>query len=171
MPRTDHPSAEPALCLTPGAGQGSTVVEVPLCVDLDGTLLRTDTLWEACLVLMRTGWRWLLIPLWLLRGRAYLKRRVSMLVSWDVTSLPFHQKLLQELKRQRAAGRSLVLCTGADERPAREIASYLGIFDAVMASDGRCNLTGSSKRKALEERFGARGFDSAFALSRRARAA
>lgn len=133
--------------------------DLPLCVDLDGTLVRTDTLWEASLALVLHSWRWLLIPLWLLRGKAHLKQRVAALSPLDVAGLPYNQKLLQDLKRQHAAGRSLILCTGADVRIASRVAAHLGIFDAVIASDGECNLVGSAKRKALEGRYGIRGFD------------
>ena len=43
----------------------------PLCVDLDGTLIRTDLLYESFIAVM-TAMPWLLlrVPFWLLRGKA-----------------------------------------------------------------------------------------------------
>ena len=46
-----------------------------LCVDLDGTLVATDLLWESLLSAIRTRpWVLLQAPLWLLRARADLAR-------------------------------------------------------------------------------------------------
>ncbi len=138
----------------------SIIAERPLCVDLDGTLLRTDTLWEACLALVRSGSLvWLLIPFWLLRGKAYLKQRVAALSGLDVATLPWHSELLVELERQHAAGRAIFLCTGTDLKLAEGVAEHLGLFTGVLASNGETNLTGSSKRRALIARFGEGGFD------------
>ena len=44
---------------------------VPLCVDLDGTLIKTDLLWESLVRLLKSNPLYLLVvPVWLLRGRA-----------------------------------------------------------------------------------------------------
>ena len=46
----------------------------PLCVDLDGTLIKTDLLWESLLVLLKQNpLLVVLLPLWLIKGKAYLK--------------------------------------------------------------------------------------------------
>jgi hypothetical protein len=42
---------------------------------------------------------------------------------------------------------------------AKPVADYCEIFDDVLASDGRTNLRGANKLKALVEKFGERGFD------------
>jgi 4-hydroxybenzoate polyprenyltransferase/phosphoserine phosphatase len=134
--------------------------EIPLCVDLDGTLILTDTLAEL-LLLAATDEPWLIlrIPLWLLRGRAHLKHMLSGQVTLNVSALPLNQPVLEYLKEQRGAGRRLILATAADIRIAREIAAHIGLFDEVIASDGVTNLTGSPKAEALQERFGKNGFD------------
>jgi len=130
-----------------------------LCVDLDGTLVRTDTLLEAILRLIKTSpvalfW----IFAWMLRGKAHLKRMVAERVVLDPADLPFDAEVLAFLQAERAAGCRLVLATGADECIARRIADYLGIFDEVLASDGKTNLTAGRKMRALTDRFGAQGF-------------
>jgi hypothetical protein len=139
MPQVSHTAqgglrpAPPPLTLKDSTG------ERPLCVDLDGTLVRTDTLWEGCLALVGKGLLWLLVPFWLLRGKAYLKKRVAREGPLDPSTLPYNQALLQELQRERAQGRTILLCTGADERVAAAVSEHLGIFDGVMASDGVVN--------------------------------
>ena len=39
------------------------------------------------------------------------------------------------------------------------VANHVGVFDEVLGSDGKTNLRGGNKLKALIEKFGERGFD------------
>lgn len=134
--------------------------EIPLCVDLDGTLVRTDTLVESLLVLVRRRpSRLPLLPWWLIRGRAHAKRRVAEHVSPDPAGLPYDPTLLAELRRERDGGRRLILVTASHERTARRVAEHLALFDEVLATDGQTNLKGEAKRRVLVERFGEGGFD------------
>ena len=137
-----------------------SVVAVPLAVDLDGTLVRTDMLMETlAAVVKRRPLLLLAAPFWLARGRAAFKRELAVRAEFDPALIPYDENLVAELRRQRAAGRALVLATGSDELVARRIAGHLGIFGEVIASDGRKNLKGEAKARALVERFGERGFD------------
>lgn len=137
-----------------------SVKPVPLVVDLDGTLLRTDTLIESVLVLARKHPLDLLrLPLWLAGGRARFKRRLAARVALDVNTLPRRPDLLDHLADQKRRGRQLILASGADERVARAVADDAGIFDVVLASDGTVNLTDAAKRERLVRDFGNRGFD------------
>lgn len=132
---------------------------VPLCVDLDGTLIRTDLLWESLFAFAgHHPGKLLLVFAWLLRGKAHLKRNLAESVDLDVAYLPYNVPFLDWLTDQRAAGRRLVLATASDEIPARSVAAHLGIFSEVLASDGAHNLKGRNKAKLLHERFGS-GFD------------
>ena len=68
-----------------------TGTDRPLIVDLDGTLLKTDLLWESILVLFKQNPLIIFfLPIWLLKGRAFLKRELSRRVSLDVGILPYH---------------------------------------------------------------------------------
>ncbi|MHB2040074.1 MAG: UbiA family prenyltransferase [Acidiferrobacteraceae bacterium] len=133
---------------------------LPLCVDLDGTLLRTDSLIEALLMLLKANPLILfLLPVWLIRGKAYFKQQVGARVTLAPATLPYNLELLKYLTEEEAAGRRLVLATAADRRTAEQIAGYLGIFSRVIASDGRHNLSGRAKARRLAECFGEHGFD------------
>lgn len=134
--------------------------DLPLVVDLDGTLLRSDLLYESATscIAARPG-RLLDLPRWLLRGRAYLKYRLAREARIDVTVLPYNSALLTWLKREKEQGRTLVLATASHRLLAQQVATHLGIFDEVMASDGARNLKGLAKRDALVARFGEGGFD------------
>ncbi len=132
----------------------------PLVVDLDGSLLRTDVMAESLLLLVKQQPATLLkLPWWLAQGRAALKARVAEAALPDFDTLPLRTELLAYLQQQRQRGRRLVLATGADQRAARAIADRLGLFDTVLASDGRENLTGERKRRRLVALYGERGFD------------
>ncbi|GMU46721.1 MAG: hypothetical protein AMXMBFR26_15030 [Porticoccaceae bacterium] len=133
---------------------------IPLVVDLDGTLIRTDMLVESTLRLLRDRpFDLLRLPAWLAQGRAALKRRLAERTGFDPADLPYHRPLLDWLHEQRRQGRCLVLCTASDAKIANTIADHLEIFDEVMASDGTRNLSGAHKAAALEQRFGSTGFD------------
>jgi 4-hydroxybenzoate polyprenyltransferase/phosphoserine phosphatase len=135
-------------------------LSVPLCVDLDGTLILSDTLLESALLLIKRNplnvFRFLL---WLLRGRAELKAQIASRVTLNPAALPYNREFVSWLESERAAGRSLWLCTAANVKLAETVAAHLGIFDGVIASDARTNLAGDSKAARLVERFGERGFD------------
>ena len=131
------------------------VVGVPLCVDLDGTLVKSDTLLDSVIVLTRQNPRALLkFPKWLAGGKAAFKRNISSTVELDVVHLPYNRHLLQYLEQQRANGRQIYLATGADATLAQRVADHLGLFTGFLASDGTLNLTGKSKLAVFHQRFG-----------------
>ena len=133
--------------------------QVPLAVDLDGTLIRSDMMWESLARLLRhKPLTALAAPLWLVRGRAYLKQQLAAHVQVDPASLPYHQEFLAWLREQKRAGRKLVLATASDIKMAEPIARHVGLFEEVLASDGATNLRDKAKCEALTKKFGARGF-------------
>jgi len=132
----------------------------PICVDLDGTLLRTDTLVEAVFSLLKRNVLYLfLLPFWLRRGKAYLKAQIARRIDIDASLYPYNEAFLHFLKSQNAAGRSLILATAADEKIGRAVADHLGIFSKVFASNGETNLSGRRKLQRLKDECGEKGFD------------
>jgi 4-hydroxybenzoate polyprenyltransferase len=132
----------------------------PLCVDLDGTLVKSDTFVDSLMVLARRSpLAFLQTPWWALKGKARFKAQVCAQVTLDVEHLPYNRQLLAWLQQEHAAGRKLYLATGADRALAQRVADHLGIFDDVMASEDGVNLTGHHKLRRLQERFAADGFD------------
>ena len=126
----------------------------PLCVDLDGTLVKSDTLLDSVIVLARQSPRSLLrFPRWIAEGKAAFKRHVTSVVALDVVHLPYNQPLLEYLRQQHAAGSDIFLATGADNLLAGRVAAHLGLFAGVLASDGSINLTGHSKLAIFQQRF------------------
>jgi 4-hydroxybenzoate polyprenyltransferase len=136
-------------------------VSPPLCVDLDGTLIRSDVLLESLLLLVKANALYLLLAVfWLLRrGKAGLKAEIAARVKLDPAALPYNEELLAWLKSERAQGRSLWLCTAANEKLANAVARHVGLFDGVLASDSHNNLAGERKARQLVDWFGRGGFD------------
>jgi len=129
--------------------------QVPLCVDLDGTLAKSDTLVDSLLVLARTRPALLLrLPGKVLHGKAAFKAFVTESISLDVAHLPYNHELLRFLQQEHAQGRAIYLATGADVALASRVAAHLGIFSGVLGSDGSTNLTGSKKLDGLRSRLG-----------------
>jgi 4-hydroxybenzoate polyprenyltransferase len=137
-----------------------TSTSVPLVVDLDGTLVKTDVLLEAVFALLkRNVFYALLFPLWLLRGKAAFKAEIASRVDVDPALLPYHEDFLAYLKDQHKQGRSLVLATASSEKFARAIARHTALFSEVLASSHTDNLSGQRKLERLQERFENDEFD------------
>src|SRR5215475_9456575 len=98
----------------------------PLCVDLDGTLIKTNTLHESILALARSAPQYiLLLPFWLMRGQAYLWHRLSQLVSPNVALLPYRSEVLEYLKREKQANRKITLISGSHHTLVEKVARHL----------------------------------------------
>lgn len=141
------------------AADGATGA-VPLVVDLDGTLLKTDLLYEALFLLLGAD------PPAVLRavaalpgGKAAFKARLADAAVLDLHRLPVDEEVLDLVRRARAQGRPVWLASASDTRWVEAFAEHTGLFDGVLASDGRNNLGGHAKAQALVAAFGEGGFD------------
>ncbi len=133
---------------------------LPLCVDLDGTLIHSDLLLETLLLLLKRNPLYLLLlPLWLMRGKAVLKAEIARRVTLNPVALPYNRSFITWLEQQKKAGRALWLCTASNDRLADLVAEHLPIFTGVIASSDTENLSGRAKARKLVEQFGERGFD------------
>lgn len=128
---------------------------LPLCVDLDGTLLRGDMLIETVFALLRSK-PWMVFEVlgWLIGGRAHLKARLATVAGHlvDVSALPYDEDLLSYIRGERAAGRRVELISASDQNLAQRVADHHGCFDAAVGSDGSRNLKGLVKADFLADR-------------------
>jgi 4-hydroxybenzoate polyprenyltransferase len=130
-------------------------VQRPLCVDLDGTLVKSDTLYDSlCVLLRHKPASALKLPFWLVGGKARVKAELARVAPLDAARLPYNQKLLNFLRQEKRNGRAIYLVTGADERLAAAVAEHLNLFAETLGSDGQKNLTGNRKLEVLKARFG-----------------
>ncbi|MEE4816337.1 UbiA family prenyltransferase [Pseudomonas alliivorans] len=132
----------------------------PLVVDLDGTLLRSDMLFETAMAFIRQyPLQVFKLLLWLLQGKASLKRGLALSVKLDIALLPYDADVIEYIQQARRTGRLIVLATAAHETLATQIARHLNLFDQVWASDGEVNLSAHRKRDLLIDHYGQSGFD------------
>jgi len=132
----------------------------PLCIDLDGTLIRTDMLWESLIALIRIQpIALLLLPLWLLRGKAYFKQQLAKRVIIDVSLLPYRESLLTYIRQESEKGREIVLATATHHTAAQQVADFLDCFDRVVATDDGSNLSGENKARVLIDLYGEGGYE------------
>ena len=132
----------------------------PICVDMDGTLLRTDLLLETFIAAVRRNPLVLILaPLWLLvAGKAALKEGLAELAPLDPALLPYHEPLLAFLREKKEAGHKLYLTSAANRRLAEAVAQHVGVFDGVLGSDARNNLKGVRKLHAIRALLGQESF-------------
>ena len=132
----------------------------PLCIDLDGTLIRSDLLFEALVRLVTAHPVTLLrAPAALLAGRAHLKRLVMTRADLDYAHLPVREEVMALARQAHTEGRPVHLVTAADEVAAQHVADRLGIFTAVHGSRPGRNLKGQRKAAFLVDTFGSQQFD------------
>ena len=133
---------------------------VPLIVDLDGTLIDGNTLHVSLRALARSQ-PWLVpaLPFVALRGRARFKEFVSDRAPLDPTLLPYRADVIEFVRRERGSGRRVLLATAASRHVADVVAAHLGLFDGVVASDGRHNAKGAGKVKSIRGMLGDSEFD------------
>ena len=134
--------------------------EIPLAVDMDGTLILSDMSWISIRkVILRKPWLlFTLIRNEVSGRRAKWKRVLASNLKFNPSELRYHTEFLDWLTGEHAKGREIILATASDRIVAEQIAGYVGLFSDVMASDGDFNLRGSKKAEALVSRFGEKGF-------------
>ncbi|MEO6093200.1 MAG: UbiA family prenyltransferase [Novosphingobium sp.] len=127
---------------------------IPIAVDLDGTLLKTDSLYESVLALLRARpFVVFLLPFWLLAGRASLKARVADAADPAIELWPLRADLVAWLTERARNGHPIVLATAANEQVAKVVGRRLPFLAEVIASDGERNLKGEAKATALASRY------------------
>lgn len=134
--------------------------EPPLCVDLDGTLIRGDTLYVSIrMLLVRRPWVLPLAAVALFRGRAPMKALIARHVVPDPKRLHWRQEVVNFTKMEKSFGRKVYLATAAHRKVAEAVAEYLACFDDIIATDGEVNAKGPGKLEAIRRVLGDVPFD------------
>ncbi|MEM9243844.1 MAG: UbiA family prenyltransferase [Pseudomonadota bacterium] len=126
-----------------------------IIVDLDGTLIYSDTLYESFLLLIKHNPAFIFLSLfWLLKGKAFFKAQISKRINLNPVALPYNTQLIAKLKEFRRLGAHLYLVTAANEKIAHAIAQHLDLFDEVIASTETTNMNSKNKAVICNQRFG-----------------
>ncbi|MGX7353473.1 UbiA family prenyltransferase [Citrobacter sp. ESY80] len=129
-------------------------INVPLVVDLDGTLSKTDTLHEGIVsILFKKPIKIIGLTKALFDGKTSFKCFVTETVTQNADSFCYRHNLIDYLKSEKRKGREIHLVTASNQKIADSINEYLGIFDGVKGSDNQLNLKGVNKLVWLKDRF------------------
>jgi 4-hydroxybenzoate polyprenyltransferase len=130
-----------------------------LAVDLDGSLIKTDLLYESVIRLIFTKpWLVILLPFWLLSGKTHLKQCLDKAITLETEHLPWNNELIHYLEEEKKSGRTIILCTGSWQSLADKVAAKFTFFTDAHGSNQNVNLTGTSKANFLVERYGEKNF-------------
>lgn len=133
---------------------------IPLAVDLDGTLIKGDLLFESVIYVFKRKPRLLFRCFFLFfKNRAEFKRCLASHYPINAATIPYNEPFVDYLREEKKSGRSLILISASDALLVGKIASHLGIFDRVVASDGSVNMKGERKREYLVGAYGEKNFD------------
>jgi len=133
---------------------------IPLVLDVDGTLLKTDLLFECFwAALGQNAGRTLKLAATRFRRPARLKHELAAIARPDIELLPLRQSLLERALAARDAGRSVHLVSGSDRALVEALGERLGFPGPHYGSNPDRNLTAAAKGAFLEQRFGVGGYD------------
>ena len=128
---------------------------LPLVVDLDGSLTLSDTLMESVIrVVRRKPSNLLGLPFWLAGGRAAFKVKIAEHADFRAELLPHRETLVDYLVNERNCGRTIVLATAAHRSIAERVDAHLGLFDLVIASSDDTNLKSYTKLAGIRQKIG-----------------
>lgn len=133
---------------------------IPLVVDLDGTLIKSDILYLGFKMLLQKNiFYFFSCVIWLAKGKAFLKQKIHEKVQIQPENLPYNIQLLDFLYKESAKGRKIILATASLRSVAVQISKIYPIFNEIYGTENRINLKGKNKLKLLVEKFGKRNFD------------
>lgn len=131
-----------------------------LFVDLDDTLVLTDTLWESCLLYIKRyplqSWR---LIVWLFNGKAYFKEQIARRVIPDAEELPYNAEVIKYIRKEKENGKDIYLLTAANQRIADSVSKFIKIFTVSIGSSSDLNLKGKEKLHVIRELAGTEQFD------------
>lgn len=135
-------------------------LNIPLIADLDGTLLKTDVLYESLILLIKKNPLYIfIIPFWLMKGKSFIKKMAIDRIDFSFENMPFNQDVIDYILSEKSKGRKIYLATAANEAPAKQVYDLLRFFDGYYASTKEFNLLEGNKTKTLVDEFGLEKFD------------
>lgn len=139
-------------------GLKQKLANYPICVDLDGTLIRDDVTIISLKKYLSSTFNIFSVVFWFLHGRARLKYELANRIDISLNELHLNEKFLAFLKQEKQNGKHIYLATACNEKYAHLVADFLGIFDGIFASDAKKNLRAEAKAKKLSTVFGNQNF-------------
>ncbi|SIS55199.1 UbiA family prenyltransferase [Phaeovulum vinaykumarii] len=133
--------------------------KVPLVLDVDGTLLASDLLFECFWAGLARAPGATLAALRHLARPARLKAALVAPAGLRLDLVPVNPAVMELARAALAEGREVILASASDRRLVAELARLHGFSERVFASEDGHNLKAEAKAAALVAAFGVGGFD------------
>ena len=131
-----------------------------LFVDLDETLLSTDTLYDSVLLFIKDKFTNIFyLVYWLFLGKSLFKEKLANSIDLSLYTFPINKEIISFINKERVKGTKIVLATATNIKTAKIISTKINIFDDVIASTGLKNLKGVFKLKAIQGYSNNKKFD------------
>ncbi len=133
---------------------------LPLCVELDDTLINTDSFLESLLLLLKRNPIFLfLIPVWAIRGFKYFQEQIAKRIQLDVSNIPYCQHVVAYLQEEAKQGRELILLAGWNLKIAQAVGNHLNCFSRIIARSDFQQRSQSQAQNSLEPQCDIPGFE------------
>ena len=130
-----------------------------LYVDMDGTLLKTDMLWEQVAILLRNPLKLLIAFFMILKGKTAFKSYCLRHAGIPHPHLlPIHGEVLRIMQDHHAKGIPIILATASMLEIAIEVKKAFPIIDECLGSNNTINLKGENKAAAIFDHAMGRDF-------------
>ncbi len=151
------PTIEPSSHGKPPASNNA----IPLIVDVDGTLIKTDLLHENVMQMVaRNPLELFRLPAWLAKGKHHLKCELALRAPLDLANLPLRGETVSLIHSAQAEGRPVYLASASETGLVQQLAERIGGIAGVFGTErGGGNNAGSAKAARLNAQFGEGGYD------------
>lgn len=143
----------------------NTPSNIPLVIDLDGTLTPSDSLWESLWWLIRHKPIKLLkivksLPQYIKNKSLFKEKIVEQLDPTKlVNMLPWNNSMVRYCEEESKRGREIILATASDVKIAEAVKKKFPFITKAIGSSKGINLKGIEKANILIKEFGDQGFD------------
>lgn len=135
-------------------------IDIPLVLDVDGTLLRTDLLYESFWAALGRDFTATLTATFRHLNRPErLKLALANIARPRTDLLPVRDAVLDLAREAAQAGRAVHLVSGSNQTLIDDLARRLDLPGPHFGSDSDRNLTDATKAAFLKDKFGEGGYD------------
>ena len=133
---------------------------VPLCVNCEHALFKTDIFHEAIFLLIKKNPLYIfLLPFGVLGAKSGLLQRLLQQVQINWHTMPLREEVVKRIRAARDENRQVCLLTSMPEPWARELSAEFTHSDPLLIDENAEEGAARSARSLLIRSFGLRGFD------------
>lgn len=125
-----------------------------LIVDLDGTLLKSDLLYECFWSAFSKNWKIPFLAIYfLIKGKTYLKSFLNDQSCLNIKNLPYNEKVISYIIEFKKNNGKVALISASEHELVVNISKHLKIFDYAFGTRSNLNLKGINKLNFIQKQF------------------